>query len=385
MSAAPALRFDPDDERLARAAWSRLVEPTDLLAQRLVAQVGPVAALAELLAGQGPARWRVRLPELDPVADLEQAQQDGARLLIPGDAEWPEGLDRLEVARPFCLWARGPVDLAAASRRSVAIVGARACTPYGERAGQQLAAGCAERGVTVISGAAYGIDAAAHRGALMSGGPTMAVLACSAERAYPRGHDRLIAQIALQGAVLSEAPPGSAPTRWRFIERNRLIAALAQVVVVVEAGHRSGSLGTATRAANLGITVAAVPGPVTSPMSYGPHRLLRDGAVCVTGADEVVELLGPIGAETTQLPDAPVAEHDGLPASDLRVMDALPVRTGVPVPSLCRVAGLDEAAVRAALGRLELRGLARRDASGWLRERARRERQAGQQSTQDSA
>jgi DNA processing protein len=361
------LRFDPADERLARAAWSRLAEPTDAVAQRLVAQHGPVAALDQILRGRGQPRWRVRLPDLDPLADLERAQQDGARLVIPGDDSWPGGLDTLEEGRPFCLWVRGGLDLAAAAARCVAIVGARACTSYGERVALDLAAGCAQRGITVVSGAAYGIDAAAHRGALSRAGATIAVLACGVERAYPRGHDRLIARIAAEGCVVSEVPPGSAPTRWRFIERNRLIAALAQLVVVVEAGHRSGSLGTASRAANLGLVVGAVPGPVTSPMSYGPHRLLREGAVCVTAADEVAELLGPIGAAPADLPAVPSAQYDGLSAADLRVFDALPLRQAAGVPSLSTVAGLDLPAVRAALGRLELRGLAVKEGAGWRR------------------
>ncbi len=283
--------FDHDDERLARAAWSRLAEPGDSAAQDLVAQQGPVAALAQVRADQGPRRWQTRLPDLDPLADLATAHRHGGRLLIPGDPEWPTALSALAAEEPFCLWVRGPLNLATAPRRAAAIVGARAATAYGERVAADLADGCAQRGITVVSGAAYGIDGAAHRAALAAAGPTIAVLACGVERAYPRGHDQLIAAIAQVGAVVSEIPPGSAPTRWRFVERNRLIAALAGVTVVVEAAHRSGALSTASRAERLNLPVAAVPGPVTSPSSYGCHRLLRDGAVCVTSAAELAELL----------------------------------------------------------------------------------------------
>lgn len=359
------MRFDARDERLARAAWSRLVEPTDVAAQRLVAHVGAVPALDRVVSGYGPARWRTRMADLDPEADLVHAAQEGARLIIPADDEWPSGLDALDEGRPFCLWVRGPLDLRAASARCAAIVGAREATGYGVRIAKELAEGCADHGVAVASGAAFGIDAAAHQGALRRNGPTIAVLACGVERAYPRGHDRLIARIAADGCVVSEHPPGTMPTRWRFLERNRLIAALSQVVVVVEAGHRSGSLGTAGRAANLGITVAAVPGPVTSPASYGAHRLLRDGAVCVTSSDEVIELLEPIGSDVAEPAGGPIAVHDGLSAADLRVFDALPLRHGAVLESLGRVAGLEEGVLRAAMGRLELAGLAQHDGSGW--------------------
>jgi DNA processing protein len=361
----PTGSFDRSDPRLARVALSALAEPTDTEAQRVVAEWGPVAVLGRILAGAGPARWRSRLAGLDPVPVLAGFTRRGGRVLIPGDAEWPRGVDDLGPGTPFCLWVRGPGDLAALSRRAVSVVGARAATRYGERVAADLAAGCAERGVTVVSGAAYGIDGAAHRAALTGGGLTVAVLAGGADRAYPLGHEDLIDRIAETGCVLSEVPPGSSPTRWRFLERNRIIAALSGVTVVVEAGHRSGSLGTAGRATGLGRTVAAVPGPVTSPMSYGTHRLLREGAVCVTDAAEVVELLGPIGAEPAPQAPVPAADHDGLSASDLRVFDALPVRAAASVESLARVAGLDGPTVRACLGRLHLRGLARREGQGW--------------------
>lgn len=179
--------FDASDERTARVAWSRLAEPGDAEAQRLVAGHGPVDALAQVLADRGPRRWQSRLPDLDPVRDLATVRRFGGRVLIPGDPQWPTGLDALQEQAPFCLWTRGPLDLADAGRRSVAVVGARASTAYGERVAADLAAGCAEQGITVVSGAAFGIDGAAHRGALAASGPTVAVLACGVDRPYPRG------------------------------------------------------------------------------------------------------------------------------------------------------------------------------------------------------
>jgi DNA processing protein len=365
--APPGAPFDLADERLALAAWSRLAEPGDVQARRLVARMGPGPALAQVLAGESTKRWRTRVPDLAPERDLATLARFGGRLVVPGDDEWPSGVDALGDEAPFCLWVRGPLNLAQACFRAAAVVGARAATAYGERVARDLADGCAERGITVVSGAAFGIDGAAHRGALAAAGPTVAVLACGPDRIYPQGHAELIARIAEVGAVVTEVPPGSSPTRWRFIERNRLIAALAGVTVVVEAAHRSGAMGTAARAEKLSRPVGAVPGPVTSPLSYGTHRLLRDGAVCVTSAEEVAELAGRMGEFLPVPVEPPAAVHDGLDPVDLRVFDALPLRRGVDVRAVARGAGLDEGAVMAALGRLELRRLAAREGSAWRR------------------
>ncbi len=359
--------LDRDDERVARAAWSRLAEPGDLAARELVEAEGAVAALAKVRAGRGEGRWQARLPDLDPAQDLATLRRLDGRLLIPDDEEWPVGLAGLGLEAPFCLWVRGPLSLRPATHRAAAIVGSRASTPYGERIATDLADGCAARGITVVSGAAYGIDGAAHRGALAAGGSTIAVLACGVERPYPRGHEQLINRIAQEGAVVSEIPPGSSPTRWRFIERNRLIAALSRATVVVEAAHRSGAMGTAARADKLSLPVAAVPGPVTSPSSYGCHRLLRNGAICVTSADELAEICGPIGEYLAEELPIPGRVQDGLDPRDLRVFDALPLRTGAGLLSLTKTAGLEAESVLASLGRLELRRLALREGGGWRR------------------
>jgi DNA processing protein len=364
----PRISWDIDDERLARVAWSRLAEPGDATAYQLVFDEGPVDALRKVLDRPAEAgRWRVRLPDVAPVRDLAVVSSLGGRVVIPGDEEWPRALDDLAHERPFCLWVRGPLTLSALPQASAAIVGCRASTSYGDFVAADLAAGCAERGIRVVSGAAYGIDGAAHRGALAADGQTVAVLACGVDRAYPRGHEALIGRLAQDGAVVSEVPPGSAPTRWRFLERNRLIAALTQVTVVVEAAHRSGALGTAGRALRIGRLVAAVPGPVTSAASAGCNQLVRDGAVCVTDAAEVAELLAPIGQQLVLPAEGRSADYDELSGVDLRVMDALPVGRGVAVGSLARVAGLSVAEILSGLGRLEVAGLATRDSAGWRR------------------
>ena len=160
----------------------------------------------------------------------------------------------------------------------------------------ESAAGLSDRGFVIVSGGAYGIDAAAHRATLASGGVTVAFLAGGADRLYPAGNSELLRRIASEGVVAAELPPGSAPTRWRFLMRNRLIAAAASATVVVEAGHRSGSLNTAGHAAHMGRPLGAVPGSVLSPASAGCHRLIREyAATCVTTPDEMAELADPFG------------------------------------------------------------------------------------------
>ena len=274
------------------------------------------AIKADMLPGTGPGcgdtpasrtaleralgRWRVRLPGLPDEEGIAAACRDDIRLICPGDAEWPEALDQLGQARPYALWLRGNADLRFACSRSVSMVGSRAATGYGAHVAGEIAADLGERGWAVVSGGAYGIDAAAHRGALAAEAVTIAVLACGVDYPYPAGHANLFAAIAAQGLLMSEWPPGRRPGRVRFLIRNRVIAALGCGTVIVEAGERSGALNTARHAADLGKPLMAVPGPVTSAQSAGCHRIIRDwGASCVTRAADIIEMLSPIS-----VPDA---------------------------------------------------------------------------------
>ncbi len=370
----PAGDHDRDHlaERFARAAWSVLAEPGDGDAGTLLAALGAAPALDALLGGtddvgaalgdraaDAVARWRPRLAS-DPVRrSLRQAARFGARLVVPGDAEWPGPLDDLGPHAPVALWVRGdPTRLSAAP--ALSLVGARAATGYGEHVTIELAAGLVDRGIAVVSGAAYGIDGAAHRAALASDGVTVAFLAGGVDRLYPAGHEALIGRIVDHGAVASEVPCGTAPTKWRFLQRNRLIAALGAATVVVEAGRRSGSLNTAGHAAALGRPLGAVPGPVTSSTSAGCHRLIREfGAVCVTDADEAAQLVGVDDPVTRAAPAAS--------ARRVRLLDALGRRSGLTIDALARASGLSRDEVAAELGALDLEGIATERADGWRR------------------
>ncbi|WP_372409940.1 DNA-processing protein DprA [Streptomyces luteireticuli] len=320
------------EERLARVALTRLTEPGDERVGRWVRELG-AARLVRGLTGAGPpprgaraerlAGCRARAVSLDPERDLATAARLGARFVCPGEPEWPTQLDDLGDARPLGLWVRGPADLRLWALRSVAVVGARACTDYGSHVAAILGAGLAERGWVVVSGAAFGVDGAAHRGALAAGGATAAVLACGVDVPYPRGHAQLIGRIAEQGLVVAELPPGGHPTRSRFVLRNRVIAALTRGTVVVEAEYRSGSLGTARRARALGRHTMGVPGPVTSGLSAGVHELLREGACPVTDADEIAELVGGMG-ELAPERRGPTVPRDLLAPEAAAVLEAVP-------------------------------------------------------------
>jgi DNA processing protein len=369
------LRPDTDPtEVAARAAWSVLVEPGDGVAGALIQSLGAAEALRTAFGelsltapGMVPpralsealARWRPRAQTRAVRDALLSAHSVGARLLLPGDSLWPEGLHDLDAHQPVLLWARGTPDVLRADS-AVAIVGARAATGYGESIAAEIAGDLASTGTLVVSGGAYGIDGAAHRAALGAGGATAAFLAGGVDRAYPIGHQQLFDRIRQAGVVLSEVPCGSAPTKWRFLARNRLIAAASMATVVVEAGWRSGTLNTAGHASSLGRPLGAVPGPATSAASAGCHRLLREfDAVCVTSAQDVRELWG----ERDASPPAPQApDHD-----QTRLLDAMSTRSARETADIARRSGLSIERVRVLLGLLALEGGVGQREGGWVR------------------
>lgn len=362
-----------DSGLLDRVFLARVAEPGDETAGRWVRERGVHEVAARLraggqpLPGAGAKRWAgllARAAQADPRADLAAAREAGARFVCPGDTEWPTQLDDLGDGRPLGLWVRGLPSLRMWALRAVAVVGARACTEYGAHMAAVLAAGLAERGWVVVSGGAYGVDGAAHRGALGAGGATVAVLACGVDRPYPRGHTELINRIAEQGLVVGELPPGEHPTPSRFVLRNRVIAALTRGTVVVEAAHRSGSLVTARAAQRLGRFTMGVPGPATSGLSAGVHELLRGEAVLVTDAAEVVELVGDMG-ELAPAGRGPVLPRDLLEPAARQVLAALPGNRPASPEEVARGAQTSEDEAVARLYELRALGYVERHGDGW--------------------
>ncbi|WP_438352758.1 DNA-processing protein DprA [Microbacterium sp. CJ88] len=376
----PADADDADmQDAYARAIWSSLVEPGDRVAARLIAECGAPDALEAVRVGvasvsgeiatpkewtDARARWQPRWSDAIAGHALDTARRAGVILVRPSDPDWPAPLDDLGEHAPLCLWMRGHRAALARLRPAVALVGARAASGYGEHVAGDFAAALAGTGIAVVSGAAYGIDGAAHRAALSSGGLTVAVLAGGVERPYPAGHTDLIGRIAAQGLLISETPCGTAPTKWRFLQRNRLIAALSDATVVIEAGWRSGSLNTAAHAAAIGRPLGAVPGPVTSATSAGCHRMLREfDARCVTTADEVRELLGDFASIT----DRRISTPGSRPLTDdrTRVRDALSTRVWRTPDDVARRAGMIIGEVEGLLGLLHLDGEVEQGLDGW--------------------
>lgn len=378
------LSRDELEERFARASWTGIAEPGDRVAGLIVAELGPIAALTAVIERHSPQRvvaalrevgyadarskeitaaierWRPRLESAVAVTAVREAARLAVRLLVPGDASWPSGFDDLGEHAPIALWVRGNDNTVTSLATSIALVGARAATGYGEHVTMEASAGLVDRGYTIVSGAAYGIDGMAHRAALASSGQTVAFLAGGVDRFYPAGHDALLNRIVQSGAVVSELPCGSAPTKWRFLQRNRLIAAASQATIVLEAGWRSGSLNTAGHASSLGRPLGAVPGPVSSAASAGCHRLIRDFfAVLVTTADEMAEL-SPLGS-----PPA-ITVGDGRDAEQVRVIDALSATAPRAVEDVAARSGLSVASAQSVLGTLELEGGAAERERGWI-------------------
>lgn len=369
-------------ERRARVILSKVCEPGDPDGCRLVRQHSAVELLERLTLGKAwsgkskVAEWSERASAVDYSALMVTADAVGARYLCPGDAGWPEGLDDLERmvesadrrgGVPFGLWVRGDADLAPSVRTAVAIVGSRASTAYGDRVAGDLAFDCGSKGFTVVSGGAYGIDAAAHRGALARERCTVAVLAGGIDRLYPAGNSELLRSIARTGLIVSEAAPGCAPSRSRFLVRNRLIAALTRGTVVVEAALRSGSLNTARWARDLGRGVMGVPGPVTSCSSAGVHELLRQPeALLVTDALEVVEHLSDSGEGLAPRKEGPIGARDALDVQTRLVLDAVPIASPAAAASIAVVAGVSRDAAVRRLVDLHTAGLVLRSEQGWV-------------------
>lgn len=395
---------DTDDARVARVALSWLVEPGSVALWSRVARHGPVRVLEGLLrseltwaspggAAESPAEQRetdlrraagARLDSADPrrlaEAALARARRIDARVVIPEDEEWPHQFDDLseicvaggdvidrDAAPPLCLWVRGPGRLDQVLDRSVAVVGARAATSYGEHTARQIGYGLAERDWTTVSGGAFGVDAHAHRGALAGGGTTVVVLACGVDRAYPASHANLFDRVVEDGLLISEWPPGAEPFRHRFLIRNRVIAAATRGTVLVEAGARSGARQTLRRAGEVGRRRMVVPGPVTSAMSVGCHEELRTPRTClVTGVPHILEEVGRLGADLAPVPRGQEHPRDRLGTAERRLVEALLIRKPLSSEALAARAGVPARDASRIMAGLVLGGFARRLGSGYV-------------------
>ncbi|MFD2674747.1 DNA-processing protein DprA [Gulosibacter bifidus] len=425
-------------QALIWACWTTLVEPGDGDAGALIAALGAEAALQfaesanpqtaheELTERAASAskqsslpheprdwqaalsRWRPRLDAVRIRALLHGAYSVGARFTFRDDLGWPAAIDDLGIHAPLGLWVRGDLGVVGTAPINVALVGSRASSAYGDSVAGELAAAASDAGIAVVSGGAYGIDAQAHRVTLASNGVTIAVLAGGVDRLYPAGNRDLLERIIASGAVISELPCGTAPTRWRFLQRNRLIAALTQATVLVEAGARSGAMNTANHALTLGRAVGAVPGPITSSTSVGCHRLLREHqAELISGPSDLLALCADAAAPTlfgtNPLADVVAAastqpaavtnergsvsgrhsagatgrgarngtgaliDSGALDTRLVRTLDALTLRSGRTLNDLVTRSGLSAADLRAGLAELELLGHATQQAGKWRR------------------
>ena len=398
---------DPEylqDVRRARVQLARVFEPADRAGMALLHCLGPISLLETITANSAPPpwlllkfhkamatwglrskpadlgtrfdAWRSRLPVVDPEIDARNIHSLKAWVVIPEDPDWPEQLADLGVSQPIAVWGRGERGKLAGLDRSVAVVGSRNASAYGAAVTREITHQVSGEGWCVISGGAYGIDAAAHSAALSAGTselPTAAVLACGVDRFYPSANADLLSRIEDHGLLLSEVPLGCSPTRYRFLQRNRLIAALSRATVVTEAAWRSGSLNTAHHAESMSRDVAAVPGDVLAGGSAGCHKLIReDHAVLVNNGAEVLELLGPLGNDAavgthTQQDVSAHRPEDSLEPHLLRLYDALPLRQDAEPSHLCRVSGLSPTEVMSGLAALRSQGLAVDSLLGWRR------------------
>lgn len=392
-------------QRTSAMMWARLAEPGDRAAGTVVSHLGLTRSIDWLTAhyagsqdatlvgllddmgidhpsqrkklGEHLARWQLRWADLDVDQEEKAARILGARIITRGHDLWPTALDDLMEESPFCLWALGNPDLRDFAEGGISIVGARAASAYGEHVTANLVSELVSQGHPILSGGAYGIDAVAHRAALASHGITAAVMAGGIDQLYPAGNTNLLRNVIAQdGTVLTELPPGSVPSRVRFLRRNRLIAALTKVTVVVEAAWRSGTLSTANHAFEIGRAVGAVPGPVTSVQSAGCHRLLKESAAqCVTDAQDIIELAGfnvrsqGTGTELARQGELEFGDRltDSLNPIEKLVFDVLSPRTLRTLDEVATRSGVTMGEAMAAVAQLESRKVIERVGYKWRR------------------
>lgn len=389
---------DQKENLQARLIWSHIAEPGDNTAHTLREKFGPAKALNLVLGSRGNfmqkaheqttdtlterqlqaawKRWEPRLQTLQKNAqhtiqeDLRTAEEHQLTLITPEQENWPPSLQDLGESTPNLIWARGKISTL--KTPAVAIVGTRCSSNYAETITCELSQAITAKNACILSGGAFGIDATAHRAALAGNGTTIAVLAGGIINAYPRAHTQLFKQIAETGCLITEMPGASTPTKWRFLQRNRLIACLTKATIVTEASTRSGALNTAGHAATIGRPIGAVPGPVTNPEHAGCHKLIREyGAELITNAQQALEL-AEIRDETPKqvTQDRPSSLH-------VRVLDALSAKHPIQNSTIAQKTGISIEQTQNILAELELLGKTKRTTgqntgqTRWLLQRAK--------------
>jgi len=386
------------DLRCARAGLTQVIEPADAIGNVATKTWGPIRMI-EIIQGSTPthqewaqltghsnddaaftstlrknlgdalSRWRRRRDYLKPHKALDYITKLGGRFLIPEDHQWPAALADLSMTEPFGLWSIGdsgipPLD------HMISLVGSRESTSYGLAATEMLATAARSLGLTVVSGGAYGIDAHAHRIALDAAGsglPTIAVLAGGLDRFYPSGNVELLREIAASCVLISELPPGMRPNRYRFLNRNRVIAALSAATIVVEARYRSGALSTANHAHDIGRIVGAVPGQINVPSSTGCHRLLKETpALLIDDPVDLQAIFKPLETVTSPSSDRTECQpYDFLDVEEMLVFEALPVKARTNIERLCSITGLAVPRITGILTKLARHNLANHSDTGW--------------------
>jgi DNA processing protein len=373
----------------AALTWAVICEPGDAFAGQLISTFGAGRALALELAGtdantyvshfaeagsdwlemkkfgrfertlaDARERWWPRLSTSRVIAAIEAIERLNGWFITEQSEFWPQSLNDLADHTPRGIWGLG--NLTSELPKSISVVGSRIASNYGEFATGELLGPMVSRGYAVVSGGAHGIDAHAHRSTLALDGFTIAVMAGGLDRLYPSGNRELFKDVAAHGLLLSEMPPGAEPTKWRFLQRNRLIAALGDATVVIEASARSGAESTANRAVDLGRPLGAVPGPINSPGSDGCHQLIRDlKAQLITCSDDILELVGEDGLTSA-------SGLQGLGALETRVLDVIGAGSA-DLAKVCTEGGLTRSEAEMGIAGLSLMGLIEQDSMGWRR------------------
>ncbi|WP_432983213.1 DNA-processing protein DprA [Dactylosporangium sp. CA-233914] len=375
-------------DRTAYLVLASLTTPGSREVGSLIRRSGPAQALDQVLHGTGVSpqltaaldaslKPNDRNPAVvDHIADdmLRRADRLGARIITPADDEWPPALADLATINhdpvhrdthpPLCLWLRGPLRLAETLQQSVSVVGARAATAYGAYVTSEFAYGLAERGWTIVSGGALGVDVTAHRSALAAAGATIAVLACGIDKAYPAANAAVLQQIGDEGLLVTEWAPGTQPQKAQFLARNRIIAAATKGTVMVEAGSRSGARNALGYARLLQRAAMVVPGPITSAMSVGSHIELRQpDTVLVTRVEEIIEEIGSVAqpAPTGHRPD------EVLDALQARILDAVQPHRATSAEQIAAAAGVSDRDAKRTLPLLAELGLVVASPNGYRR------------------